>query len=473
MKVFENFKAISAIPRESGNEEGIRNYLVKWAKDNNLKGVVDKIGNVVVYCEATKGYENVAPLALQGHMDMVCVKTLDSKHDFKKDGIEIYEDGDFLRARDTSLGGDNGIAVAMIMDVFTDSNCKHGPLEAIFTVSEETGLTGAFNLDVSLIKSRKLINLDSEDEGIIFIGCAGGSDVTAKLKVTEKPLPSEFETISLEVKNLKGGHSGGEIHLQRANANKLLARILHQITKTVDVMLSDFKGGTKHNVIPFQAKTVFSFDKKYEGKVFDIIENMENNIKNEYKVQDPDITFIKETVKETKAVDEKVSKAFINSLFLTPHGVQAMSFAIKGIVETSANLAIVNFENETFSVSTSQRSNVESSRDNISEVVAQALRTSGAKVEIGNGYPSWAPNPDSELAAFCSKAYKELTGKEAEVTAIHAGLECGIINSKIDGMDSVSIGPNIWDVHSTSEHLSISSTLNVLAFLKHLLEIIK
>ena len=473
MKVFENFKAISAIPRESGNEEGIRKFLVKWAKENNFKYAVDKIGNVIVYCEATEGYEKVAPLALQGHMDMVCVKTLDSKHDFTKDGIDVYEDGDFLRARDTSLGGDNGIAVAMVMDVFTDKNSKHGPLEAIFTVSEETGLTGAFNLDETLIKSRKLINLDSEDEGIIYIGCAGGSDVTAKLKITEVPLPSEFETISLEVKNLKGGHSGGEIHLQRANAIKLLARILHQISKTVPLMLSDFKGGTKHNVIPFQAKTVFSFNKKYQSKVFDMIESMENKIKNEYKAQDPDITFVKKNIEVKKAVDEKVSKAFINSLFLTPHGVQAMSFAIKGIVETSANLAIVKFENENFIVSTSQRSSVESSRDNISEVVAQALATSGAKVEIGNGYPSWTPNPKSELAAFCSKAYKELTGKKAEVTAIHAGLECGIINSKIEGMDSVSIGPDIWDVHSTSEHLSISSTLNVLAFLKHLLEIIK
>ncbi|MDD4083221.1 MAG: M20/M25/M40 family metallo-hydrolase, partial [Sphaerochaetaceae bacterium] len=191
MKVFENFKAISAIPRESGNEEGIRKFLVKWAKENNFKYAVDKIGNVIVYCEATEGYEKVAPLALQGHMDMVCVKTLDSKHDFTKDGIDVYEDGDFLRARDTSLGGDNGIAVAMVMDVFTDKNSKHGPLEAIFTVSEETGLTGAFNLDETLIKSRKLINLDSEDEGIIYIGCAGGSDVTAKLKITEVPLPSE------------------------------------------------------------------------------------------------------------------------------------------------------------------------------------------------------------------------------------------------------------------------------------------
>jgi len=473
MKVFENFKAISAIPRESGNEEGIRNFLVKWAEDNNFKYAVDKIGNLIVYCQATKGYENVPPLALQGHMDMVCVKTLESKHDFTKDGIDVYEDGDFLRAKDTSLGGDNGIAVAMVMDVFTDKDCKHGPLEAIFTVSEETGLTGAFNLDVSLIKSRKLINLDSEDEGIIYIGCAGGSDVTAKLKVTENARPAAFQTISLEVKNLKGGHSGGEIHLQRANAIKILARILHTLSKSFPIMISDFNGGTKHNVIPFQAKAVFSFNKNYKTQIFEKLEAMENIIKNEYKVQDPDITFIKEIVEVKTAIDEKVSKAFINSLFLAPHGVQSMSFAIKGIVETSANLAIVRFENETFTVSTSQRSNIESSRDYISEVVAQALSTSGAQVEIGNGYPSWAPNPNSSLAAFCSKAYKELTGKEAEVTAIHAGLECGIINSKITGMDSVSIGPDIWDVHSTSEHLSISSTLNVLAFLKHLLEIIK
>ncbi|MBP5757017.1 MAG: aminoacyl-histidine dipeptidase, partial [Spirochaetales bacterium] len=248
MDTFEYFKQLCKIPRESGNEEGVRQYLLSWAKDNNFEAVRDSAGNIIIRAEATKGCENIPSVALQGHMDMVCVKTAESKHDFLKDPIEVYEDGDFLKAKDTSLGGDDGIAIAMVQALFTDPSAKHGPLEAIFTFSEETGMDGAFGLDGSLIRSRRLINIDSEEEGIIYIGCAGGIDLVGKASYEMKDVPSDWDTIEISLSGLKGGHSGGEIHQQRLNAVKALSRILVSIELSgIPFMLHSFKGGTRRN----------------------------------------------------------------------------------------------------------------------------------------------------------------------------------------------------------------------------------
>ncbi|MGD1823269.1 MAG: aminoacyl-histidine dipeptidase [Pleomorphochaeta sp.] len=468
--LFSYFKDISDIPRESGNEEGVRQYLLNFAKKNNFEAKVDKIGNVIIYVPATKGYENKSTVALQGHMDMVCVKTLESKHDFLKDPIDLQIDGDFLKAKDTTLGGDNGIAIAMALDVFTDKTCEHGPLEGIFTISEETGLTGAFNIEKEYVNSRKLINLDSEEEGIIYIGCAGGIETQAFLAADREKINNDELIYNLTIKNLLGGHSGAEIHMQRANAIKLIARGLFNLSS---LKIASFNGGIKRNVIPSSCECIFTISKDEETLLKENIENLKKIYKDEYSTQEPNIsiTLEKETANETFS-NEKSYK-FIRSILLSPHGVASMSMELKGVVETSSNLAIVNTNEKGLEAISSHRSSIMSSRDNIAEVCAKAFETCGAEVTQVGAYPSWKPNLSSKLTAFCAKAYEEYAKKKPILTAIHAGLECGIINSKIPGMDSVSFGPDMFDVHSVKERLSISSTKRTSEFLKHLLSIIE
>lgn len=481
MNTFDYFKQICQIPRESGNEEGMRKYLLTWAKENNFKALQDRSGNIIVYCDATDGFENVSPVVLQGHMDMVCVKTPDSKHDFTKDPIEVYEDGDFLRAKDTSLGGDNGIAVAMTMALLTDKSAKHGPIEALFTFSEETGMDGAFNLDASLIKSRKLINLDSEEEGIIYIGCAGGVDITSSYKASLEEVPESWEPVEIKVGGLKGGHSGGEIHHQRLNAIWALSRMLCAIENSgKSFMLCEFDGGVRRNVIPSSASCKICIPSDSKKEIMTSVLSEFDLIKEEFKFQDSD--FFNEhhcskcnadVTKPNKALSASDSKKIIKALFTCPHGVSAMSQAVKGIVETSDNIAIAKLDKDVMNVEISVRSLIDSAKYSLAYRIRNILESLGYEVNIGGSYPSWSPNPDSKLATFCAKAWKDSTGKDAVVTSIHAGLECGVINSLIEGMDSVSIGPDLFDVHSVNEHLSISSTKRMYDFVKHLLSIIK
>lgn len=474
MAVLDNFRKIASVPRESGNEEGIRQFLVKWADDNGFRNVVDRIGNVIIYAPATPGYEKTAPVALQGHMDMVCVKREGSNHNFLTDPVELVLDGDILHAKDTSMGADNGIALAMIMDIFTDKNCQHGPLEAICTVNEETGLTGAFGLDESLVSARKMINLDSEEEGVIYIGCAGGMDTRARFEKPFVPVCDCHAALSLEIGGLRSGHSGGEIHLQRANAIKVAARLLHEVGKKFSINLVSFDGGTKRNAIPAQAKVVFAVCQEDLAGIKNLLNTAAKAVESENRIEEPNMKIsVKDADKVSKVFSEADSKAFIDSLFMAPHGVLAMSKALPGIVQTSCNLAIVKTHGNVIEVETSQRSNVQSQRDAASERMALILATSGAETELGDGYPAWDPNPDSELTRFCAKAWEDNTGKKPVITAIHAGLECGIINSKIDGMDSVSIGPDLHNVHTVDECMSVSSADRMTAFVKHLLSIIK
>ncbi len=472
MPALDFFKQIAKIPRESGNEAGIRAFITEWADSNGIRYAVDETGNVVLYAPATPGYENAPAVALQGHMDMVCVKKPGSRHDFSKDPIELVQEGDVLHAKDTSMGADNGIAIALMMDIFTDRECKHGPLEGICTVNEEVGLSGAYGLDPDLVKARKMINLDSEEEGVIYIGCAGGSDVKAVFTAEKKPVCGDWAGLSLEIHGLRSGHSGGEIHLQRANAIKVAARMLHMMGKSFDYRLSSFDGGTKHNAIPAEARALFMARKENIPDIKSSLARLAETMKAENNVEEPGMQIVIKDEPASDAFPERGSKAFIDSLFMAPHGVLAFSKTIPGIVQTSCNLAIVKTAGERIEVLTSQRSNVESQRDAASERMATILSTSGAKAETGNGYPAWDPNPDSALARFCAKAWEELTGKKPVVTAIHAGLECGIINSKIKGMDSVSIGPDLRDVHTVNESMSISSANRIAAFVKHLLSII-
>ena len=465
-KVWEYFQAISNIPRESGNEEGVRAYLISWAKERNIEVKTDKIGNVIMFKERAKGKD---PICLQGHMDMVCVKREGSTHDFTKDPIEVVLDGNYIRAKDTSLGADNGVAVAFALALLEENDPQMPPLEALFTVCEESKLLGANNVEADLIRSRKLINIDSEEEGIIYIGCAGGLQINVEKKVKLKEIDKDSVHLKLSISGLLGGHSGGEIHKERANANKLLARIMHRFPI---YSLTDIQGGTRSNVIPSSAYATFVVDKEDEETIKIIVENITADIKNEYKIQDPGITITLERLEDMpkEAIKNKTSVAFIEAIYLAPNGVQAMSQSVKGVVESSNNIAIISYKDGKLTALSSTRSLVESAKEETALRVGAAFELMGFKVIYNDSYPSWAPNTNSALTNKVVEEYKNYTGKDAVVTCIHAGLECGIINSLVPGMDSVSIGPNLFDVHSVNEHIEYDSAVRTMGFLRHLLK---
>lgn len=480
MDLFGYFDEICRIPRESGNEEGMRQYLLDWASKNGIEAQRDKAGNIIARIPATKDFEDKPSVALQGHMDMVCVRVPGCEHDFTKDPIETYVDGDFLRAKGTSLGGDNGIGVAMAMAAFTDPDCKHGPLEAIFTFSEETGMDGAFNLDGSLVQSRRLINLDSEEEGVIYIGCAGGIDLVADKEFVLSDAPKGTKTLKINIEGLKGGHSGGEIHLQRLNAITAMARILMALDeKGISFRIMKFDGGTRRNVIPSTCKCVIQIDGDDCEKAFRIVLDVAQTLKEENRFEEPGLKV--ECVcddcttcsKKCPSLSVQDSLTIARTFFAIPHGVFAMSKALPGVVETSDNLAIARLIDGKLHIEVSVRSNIDSAKYFLVNRIYTIITAFGIPCRIGDGYPSWTPDPDSKLAKFCAKAYEDNTGKKAVVTAIHAGLECGVINSIVPGMDSVSLGPDLFDVHSTNEHFSISSVKRTYDFLKHLLSIIE
>lgn len=465
-KVWEYFQAISNIPRESGNEEGVRAYLISWAKERNIEVKTDKIGNVIMFKEGAKGKD---PICLQGHMDMVCVKREGSTHDFTKDPIEVVLDGNYIRAKDTSLGADNGVAVAFALALLEENDPQMPPLEALFTVCEESKLLGANNVEADLIRSRKLINIDSEEEGIIYIGCAGGLQINVEKKVKLKEIDKDSVHLKLSISGLLGGHSGGEIHKERANANKLLARIMHRFPI---YSLTDIQGGTRSNVIPSSAYATFVVDKEDEETIKIIVENITADIKNEYKIQDPGITITLERLEDMpkEAIKNKTSVAFIEAIYLAPNGVQSMSQSVKGVVESSNNIAIISYKDGKLTALSSTRSLVESAKEETALRVGAAFELMGFKVIYNDSYPSWAPNTNSALTNKVVEEYKNYTGKDAVVTCIHAGLECGIINSLVPGMDSVSIGPNLFDVHSVNEHIEYDSAVRTMGFLRHLLK---
>lgn len=464
------FNEISQIPRESGNEEGIRQYLLKIAKDNGFIAKTDECGNVIIYVEGTQGYENHAPLCFQGHMDMVCVKTDDSNHDFLTDPIEVlYEDG-FVKAKDTSLGADNGIAIAMALALSLDPSIKHPPLELLFTISEETGLDGAFNLDESLIKSRRLINLDSEEEGVIYIGCAGGIEVDITSPFEYKELTKkDYTAYTINISNLKGGHSGGEIHTERANAITLLSRILFNLPS---IYLVDIKGGTRRNVIPSTSSATFVIKNEFSILVEPTVSRIAGEIKKEFAIQDPNITITlsKVATLPSNVIKKDDTRDFIRSLYICPNGVDKMSLEVEGVVETSNNIAIVEKRDDAFFLIVSVRSLRESSKLNLADrVAATFIKPKTNIVEITDDYPGWLPNKSSLFTKEVGSAYKDYSGVEPIITSIHAGLECGIINSKIEGMDSLSLGPNLFDVHSVNEKIDALSAERIMDFLRYLL----
>jgi dipeptidase D len=468
--LFRFFGEILSIPRPSKHEEKMTEYLVNWAKERNLEYVSDEIGNVIIRKGATKGKENSPWVCLQSHIDMVCEKNSDKDFDFEKDAIVPKIEGEWLKADGTTLGADDGIGVATALAILDANDIEHGPIECLFTVDEETGLSGAEALSADVLKSRILLNLDSEDEGEIFIGCAGGIDTVAKLPYDKEETP-DAPAFKIMVKGLKGGHSGDDINKGLACANKILNRILWSLDKEMDLRLSCFEGGNLRNAIAREANATFVVAQADVELMKEIVEKFAVDLKYEFRTTEPDMEIIlSEAEKPAFVVDMLSQDNLLNVLYACPHGVLAMSREIPGFVETSTNLASVKMKEDHFFITTSQRSSVESAKYAAAYRVESCFLLAGADVEHGDGYPGWAPNPESKILKIAVDAYKKLFNKEPIVRAIHAGLECGLIGEKYPGMDMISYGPTLRGVHSPDERLEIKT---VELYWKHTLEILK
>lgn len=454
--VWSIFDEITKVPRPSKKEEKIREYLVDFAHKHNLAVKTDKIGNVVMSKPATAGKENAPGIILQAHMDMVC-ESNDKTFDFENNPITTIIDGEWVHADGTTLGADNGIGMAGALAALVDDTLVHGPLEALFTVDEETGLTGANNLGEGMISGSILLNLDSEDDAEIFVGCAGGVDTTCTFKYEVEAAPAGYHYFKVSVANGKGGHSGCDIHLGRANANKLLARFIWNLAKKHDVVISEIEGGNLRNAIPRAASAIIGVPAAAKEDVRIAMNEYSAVVENEYKITDPEITVDVESADApAQCIDKATATNLINALYCAPHGVISMSFELEGLVETSTNLAAIKMlPNNEILITTSQRSSVDSRKWDIAHQVETVFAQAGAKVTHGDGYPGWAPNMNSTIMEIARDAYKELYGITPAIKAIHAGLECGLFLQKYPHLDMVSFGPTLQGVHSPTERMHI------------------
>ena len=469
--VFEIFDEITKVPRPSKKEEKIRQYLLDFAAKHNIAAKTDAIGNVVMTKPATPGKEDAPTVIMQAHMDMVC-ESNDKSFDFENSPITTIVDGDWLHADGTTLGADNGIGMAGALAALIDDKLVHGPLEALFTVDEETGLTGANNLGDGMITGTILLNLDSEDDAEIFIGCAGGVDTTCTFTYHRSVAPTDFHYFKFDISKGLGGHSGGDIHLGRANANKLLARFLWTLAQAHAVTLADIDGGNLRNAIPRAAHAVFGVDSANKENVRVAFNRFVADVENEYKGLEPTLAFDLESVDRPEfCVDSDTTTKLIRSLYCAPHGVISMSRDLEGLVETSTNLASVKMKDANqIVVTTSQRSSVESRKWDIANQVEALFTLAGAEVSHGDGYPGWAPNMDSQIMKIASEAYEELYGVKPAIKAIHAGLECGLFLEKYPHLDMVSFGPTLQGVHSPSERMYIPAVERYWGQLTRILE---
>jgi dipeptidase D len=471
--VWKYFAEISRIPRGSKNETAIARYLVGTAKKLGLSAEQDPSGNVLARKPASAGRESVASVCLQGHMDMVCEKNKNTSHDFLKDPIELVRKDQFMFANGTTLGADNGIAVATCLAIMEDKSLVHGPLEFLFTVDEETGLTGANSLQPGFLKSRTLMNLDSEDEGELYVGCSGGRDNTGTWPAEYDDAPAGSTGLLLTVKGLKGGHSGLEIHTGRGNALKIMTRVLLALAG-IGARLARAEGGNKRNAIPREAEAVVALPKAKAAQAAEIVAACNAAIKAELASVEPDLEIACGPQKGVRKVLKKgLQKKVLLTLMALPHGVLKMSADIPGLVETSSNLAIVETGKKEIKVQTSQRSSVASEIEEASQVVRSVFELGGATATGSDGYPGWKPDLDSKILKLAQSTYKSLYGKDPEVKAVHAGLECGIIGEKYPGMDMVSFGPTMREVHSPNEHLYIETVPKFYGFLLGILGNVK
>ena len=457
--VWEQFDDITRVPRPSKKEEKIIEFLIEFAKSHSLEWQCDDIGNVVIRKPATAGYENKPTVILQSHMDMVCEKNSDVQFDFDTEPIRTRIDGDWVKAEGTTLGADCGIGMAAAMAMLIDDSVEHGPLEALFTVDEETGLTGAFNLGESMLSGKYLINLDSEDEGEIFIGCAGGVDTVATFDIKREPAPEEYRFYRFDVSNLVGGHSGDDIEKGRANSNKIVARLMYEAQSEYGARLSYIDGGNLRNAIPREAYAVFGVPAKHREAFEERYARFAADIKTEFSITEPDMHLALNPMPTPESVLSMASqKSLVGALVGLPNGVLAMSMAVKGLVETSTNLASVKLEGvDKIVVTTSQRSSLESAKLYAKQAVESVFLLAGAAVEHSDGYPGWSPDPKSKLLDKTVESYRRLFSTEPRVRAVHAGLECGLFLEKYPHLEMVSFGPTIRGVHSPDERLEIST----------------
>ena len=475
-EVFSIFHEITQVPRPSKREGKIIEWLKAFAVKHNLEYTVDEAGNIIMRKPATPGYEDKPGVILQAHMDMVCEKNNDTVHDFDNDPIHTYIDGDFIKAQGTTLGADNGIGMALMLAAITSDTLKHPALECLFTVDEETGLTGAFRLQDGCLQGKQLINLDSEDDGQVFIGCAGGIDTLAKMHY--EPEIIDFKGLfpaHIKVSGLMGGHSGDDINKGRGNANKILVRFLYMVITKTNMQLAAINGGNLRNAIAREAEATILVPMSFKEDLRVMLNHYIATIESEIGDVEKDFCMALESTDMPATVIPKAeAKCLIQALYACPHGMMAMSKTMPGLVETSTNLASVKMKEDEkgafVEINTSQRSSIESKKHDLKQMVECALALACDEVTHGDGYPGWAPNPQSPLLEVTKKAYQDLFAAEPKVLAIHAGLECGLFLEKYPYLDMVSIGPQMFGVHSPQERLSIASTGKCWEWLKRILE---
>lgn len=469
-KVFQFFEEICRIPHGTFDTKRISDYCVSFAKERGLEVIQDEVNNVIIKKPGTAGYEDCEPVILQGHIDMVCEKTADSAHDFKTDGLELYIEDGYLKAKDTTLGGDDGIAVAMAMAVLDSDDIPHPPIEALFTVDEEVGMGGADAVDLSLLRGRKLINMDSETEGILTTGCAGGIRYEVSLPIRKEKVSGD--KITIRVHGLLGGHSGMEIHKQRGNASKMMGRLLYRLAKEVPFHLVCINGGTKDNVITPDAAAEILVEPGKEQEVLAVVDEMKKIWTDEFMGEEPGLQADAAVSQGAgcEAMDQDSTKHVIAYLLLCPNGCQEYSRKIEGVVETSLNLGILETKEDCVRMIHQIRSSVETRKYQLQEQLEQCVKAVGGEGTITNEYPAWQYDPDSGLRQIMADTYKELYGKEPVIAVIHAGLECGLFLGKRPDLDCVSFGPDVIDVHSVNEALNLSSTQRVWEHLKAILK---
>lgn len=472
--VWECFDEITKVPRPTFHLDKMKQFLTGWAERHHLKYATDEAGNVVIYCPATPGHENAPTVVLQGHQDMVAEKRGDVEHDFLTDPITTVVEGDWVRAEGTTLGADNGLGCASAMAAMIDPDLVHGPIEALFTTDEEQGLTGANGLNPELISGRILLNLDSEEHGMIVIGCAGSICTKAEYPIETVKAPEGYTWYEAEVNHLKGGHSGMEIHLGRGNANQILARFLWLVGGQLSLQLADFQGGGLPNAIPREARALIGVKEGHARELEEMADLFNKTIHDELRLAEGDnFTFglsLRETPPAT-VVAEPYTMPLISTVFGTPNGVQAMSLAVPGLVETSSNLASVHKEGDSkIVVTTHQRSSIDSRREEITDKITALYENIGCVVETNDPSVGWEPNPDSPLLRKATACFEALFGRTPKVEALHAGLECGLFLEKMPGMDMISFGPTLKDIHSPNEKAYVPSVEEYWKFLTELLE---
>lgn len=470
-ELWNNFAALNAVPRASKKEERVIAFMVKYGQSLGLETVQDSIGNVVIKKPASAGMENRETVIIQSHLDMVHQKNGDTQFDFDTQGIEMFIDGDWVRAKGTTLGADNGIGVATIMALLASKEIAHPAIEALFTIDEETGMTGAKQLDPANLSGKILLNLDTEEDDELTIGCAGGIDTNSIYHYKQHPVPQGHVAYLVTIKGLTGGHSGMDIHKGRGNANKLMNRLLYDAIKTVDLQLCTLDGGSLRNAIPRESKAVIAVPAAQEQTFLDSVADFTQGIKTEYHTIEPGLTI---TTATTERPDHGMEKAdlirLINAIYALPNGVFRMSPDIKDLVEASSNLARVIVKGGEFITQSLQRSSVESTKTDVANAVGAALENMGCDVSRDGDYPGWQPNADSAVLKLMTGLYKSVFNEEPNVNACHAGLECGILGSHLPGMDMISFGPTIHGAHSPDECVKISSVQKFWAYLLKVLQ---